>query len=98
MLSQKYSVEKILSALKIKELNEMQLAAMEANKQHNDIILLAATGTGKTLAYLLPVLHLLDEGNKNTQALIIVPSRELAQQIELVFKSMGTGFKITACY
>ena len=76
----------------------MQVAAMEAVEQPNDIILLSATGSGKTLAYLLPVLQLVDEHNKNTQALIIVPSRELAQQIEGVFRAMGTWLKITACY
>ena len=37
-------------------------------------------------------------GNKNTQALIVCPSRELAIQIEQVFKTMGTGYKITATY
>jgi len=76
----------------------MQLASLEANEQHKDVILLSATGSGKTLAFLLPVLQLLNEDNKQTQAMIIVPSRELAQQIEHVFKDMQTGFKITCCY
>lgn len=92
-----YSVEQILSNLKIGTLNEMQLASIEANKKHNDIILLSATGSGKTLAYLLPLLPLLNSNNK-TQALIVVPSRELALQIEQVFKSMATSFKVTCCY
>ncbi|OIR00742.1 ATP-dependent RNA helicase DbpA [mine drainage metagenome] len=94
----KYSTEQILSNLKIKALNAMQLASVEANKKHADVILLSATGSGKTLAFLLPVLQLLHAANKQTQAIIIVPSRELAQQIETVFKSMQTGFKITCCY
>jgi ATP-dependent RNA helicase DeaD len=98
MPTQKYSTEEILSNLKIKALNEMQLASIEANRKHDDVILLSATGSGKTIAFLLPVLQLLEEDNVNTQALIIVPSRELAQQIEEVFKSMGTGLKITSCY
>lgn len=98
MRSEQYSLEKILDNLNIDELNEMQLASLDANSRHSDIILLSATGSGKTLAFLLPILGLLDKDNKNTQALIIVPSRELAQQIEKVFRSMGTGFKITACY
>jgi ATP-dependent RNA helicase DeaD len=98
MQLQKYPVDSILANLRIKELNEMQLATIAANERQNDIVLLSATGSGKTLAFLLPILQLLEENNKNTQALIIVPSRELAQQIEEVFKSMGTGLKITACY
>jgi superfamily II DNA/RNA helicase len=93
-----YSLDGILANLKIKELNEMQLASLEANREHADVVLLSATGSGKTLAFLLPVLETLEEDNKSTQALIIVPSRELAQQIETVFKNMGTGLKITACY
>ncbi|MES2702856.1 MAG: DEAD/DEAH box helicase [Bacteroidota bacterium] len=93
-----HNIAQVLEGLKIKSLNDMQLAALEANRTHRDVILLSATGSGKTLAFLLPVLELLDADNKNTQALIIVPSRELAQQIELVFKGMGTGHKITACY
>ncbi len=98
MQEKKYSIDQILTYLKIDKLNEMQLASIEANKNHKDVVLLSATGSGKTVAYLLPVLDLLDGGNKRTQALIIVPSRELAQQIEQVFKSMGTGLKITSCY
>lgn len=88
----------ILSNLNIASLNEMQMAALDACEKHNDIILLSATGSGKTIAFLLPVIKQLDINNKKTQAIVIVPSRELAQQIEQVFKSMGTGYKVTACY
>lgn len=97
MQGQNSQVEKVLNNLKLKALNDMQLAALDSIPQPGDTILLSATGSGKTLAFLLPVLQLLDE-RRTTQALIVVPSRELAQQIEQVFRSMGTGFKITACY
>lgn len=63
-----------------------------------DTILLSATGSGKTLAFLLPLLQTIDTTNKLTQALIIAPSRELALQIESVFKRMRTGLKVTCCY
>ncbi len=92
------STEAILSNLKIDALNEMQLAAIEAGKTHPDLILLSKTGSGKTLAFLLPILVLLDETANKTQAIVIVPSRELALQIEQVFKQMGTGLKVTCCY
>jgi superfamily II DNA/RNA helicase len=98
MKKKKYSLENILANLKIDALNEMQLATLKANKKDEDIILLSATGSGKTLAFLLPILENLEAENKNTQALIVVPSRELAMQIEQVFKTMGTGNKITATY
>jgi superfamily II DNA/RNA helicase len=92
------STESILAKLKIKSLNEMQLASIDAMASHNNILLLSATGSGKTLAFLLPLVNKLTKENKNTQAIIIVPSRELAMQIETVFKSMGTGLKVTCCY
>ena len=92
------SIPTILSYLKIDALNEMQQAALEAGQQANDLILLADTGSGKTLGFLLPVLQLLDPSNPTTQALVIVPSRELALQIEQVFRQMSTGLKVTCCY
>jgi superfamily II DNA/RNA helicase len=98
MQVQNISVDSILQNLKIKELNAMQLASLEAHQQQQDIILLSATGSGKTLAFLLPIVPLLQTNKQQTQVLIIVPSRELAQQIEQVFKQMGTGLKITSCY
>ncbi|MEO8960426.1 MAG: DEAD/DEAH box helicase [Ginsengibacter sp.] len=98
MKTKKYDLENILTHLKIDTLNEMQLASLEANKKSEDIIILSATGSGKTLAFLLPILENIEPGNKNTQALIVVPSRELAIQIEQVFKRMGTGYKITSTY
>jgi ATP-independent RNA helicase DbpA len=93
-----FSIEQSLTNLKIDALNEMQQASLEANKQSDGVVLLSDTGSGKTLAFLLPVAQLLDKDKKYTQALIVVPSRELALQIEQVFKKMGTGLKITCCY
>lgn len=90
-------IERILANLKIKELNEMQLASLQA-KINEDVILLSKTGSGKTLAFLLPVLQSLNAASKNVQALIVVPSRELAIQIDDVFRKMQTGFKTTLCY
>ena len=76
----------------------MQLASIEANNNSDEVILLADTGSGKTLAFLIPIANLLDRSNPVTQALVVVSSRELALQIEQVFKKMGTGFKVTCCY
>ncbi|WP_299122977.1 DEAD/DEAH box helicase [uncultured Winogradskyella sp.] len=47
-----------------------------------DLIGLAQTGTGKTAAFGLPVLHAIDKSNTDVQALIIAPTRELVQQIQ----------------
>ena len=82
----------------IESLNPMQLATLDANEKNKDIILLSPTGSGKTLAYLLPVLMSLNPECQKVQALILAPSRELAQQIEQVWRSMGTGFKVNTCF
>lgn len=97
-MNEPISLKKILSNLHIEKLNDMQVKSIEANKKNQDIILLSSTGSGKTLAFLLQVLELMDPKKATTQALIIVPSRELAQQIEQVIKSMTTGYKVTCCY
>lgn len=87
-----------LSKLNIKELNPMQLATLNSAENKSDIILLSATGSGKTLAFLLPMLANLKEDLPLVQALILVPSRELALQIESVIKQMQTGYKVLSCY
>lgn len=74
------------------------MASWEAQQQHKDIILLSATGSGKTLAFLLPIVDQLKAAPTQTTVLIIVPSRELAIQIESVFKSLQLNLKVTCCY
>lgn len=61
----------------------------------HDIVSQSPTGTGKTLAYVLPLLHLVDGTKKQTQALIIVPSQELAMQITDVIRDWIKGTAIT---
>ncbi|MFA4836123.1 MAG: DEAD/DEAH box helicase [Dehalococcoidia bacterium] len=61
----------------------------------NDIIGTAQTGTGKTAAFVLPILHkLLARQCGNTRALIITPTRELAEQINDTIRDLGAGMKI----
>ncbi|MCC8426246.1 DEAD/DEAH box helicase [Mucilaginibacter sp. UR6-11] len=90
-------IKKALENLKITALNEMQNAALSADPK-SDLILLSPTGSGKTLGFLLPVLKLLHRDINLVQVLILVPSRELALQIEQVFKTIGSGFKVNCCY
>ncbi|MGL5938235.1 MAG: DEAD/DEAH box helicase [Phocaeicola sp.] len=87
-----------LQNLKIEALNAMQEASVEAYLTGKDLILLSPTGSGKTLAYLLPLLGALKADVKGVQAVVLVPSRELALQIDQVFKSMNTGFNSMSCY
>lgn len=88
----------ILLNLGIEELNEMQEVAQEAILDSSDVLLLSPTGSGKTLAFLLPIFQTLSEESSKVQCLILVPSRELALQIEQVWKKMGTSFKVNTCY
>jgi superfamily II DNA/RNA helicase len=89
--------QNILDTLQISALNAMQEAVLPAARQ-NDVVVLSPTGSGKTLAFLLAVLERLDSEKSGVQALVLVPSRELALQIEGVFKAMGTGYKVSCCY
>jgi len=88
----------ILSKLGIAQLNPMQLAAQQVLASSKELVLLSPTGTGKTLGFLLPLVLALDTACDEIQLVIIVPSRELAIQIEQVMREMGTGFKVNAVY
>lgn len=88
----------ILAKLNIAALNLMQEEAIAVIEKTANTILLSPTGTGKTLAFLLPILKNLNPDNPEVQALIVVPTRELAIQIEQVIRNMGSGFKVNAVY
>jgi len=88
----------MLQKLGIDALNPMQVQAQEAIPKDRDLVLLSDTGTGKTVAFLLPLLAGLDPTLTGIQILILVPSRELAIQIEKVIREMGSGYKTNAIY
>ena len=88
----------ILAKLNIYELNPMQEEGIATIDANTNTVLLSPTGTGKTLAFVLPLLNTLDPELEEVQALILVPSRELAIQIEQVIRSMGSGYKVNAVY
>lgn len=89
----------ILDNLGISELNDMQKKMSEAFLHSgSDIVLLSPTGTGKTLAYLLPLVASVDKANDNVQAVVVVPGRELALQSVNVLRAMKCGVRGYACY
>lgn len=90
-------VREILEKFGFSALKNMQMEVLNSDSSR-DLVLLSPTGSGKTLAFLLPLLQSLNKDEKEVQALILVPSRELALQIEQVFKQMNTGFKVNCCY
>ena len=89
---------KSVANLKFESLNEIQEAMISNDLKADNIVLLAPTGSGKTVAFLLPLLHHLNDKSTGIQALILAPSRELALQIEQVFRSMGSGLKVNCSY
>ncbi len=99
-MSSSYSplITKAVSNLGFESLNPMQKEMLKVSKKVKQILLFSPTGSGKTVAFLLPVLEKAVVPNAGIKALVVVPSRELALQIEQVFKSMGTGLKVSTCY
>ena len=87
-----------LNRLEIKSLNTMQVAALEHCRKNDSMVLLSPTGTGKTLAFLLPLLERLNSTNNSVQAVIVLPSRELAKQVFEVWRAMATPFQMIALY
>ena len=77
----------------------MQKRVLEQFKANQDFVLLSPTGSGKTLAFSLLVSKLIQSDKAlKTQTLIVVPTRELALQIESVIKKVITGYKVLCVY
>jgi ATP-dependent RNA helicase DeaD len=92
---------KTLSALGYEEPTPVQSEAIPLILAGKDVLAQAATGTGKTAAFALPMIHrLLGQGKARTRGLILVPTRELAMQVsEAIHKyARGTGLTVIPLY
>ncbi len=69
----------------------VQREALGAILDGEDVVVQAQTGTGKTLAFMLPLLAGIDASKKAVQALVVVPSRELGLQVASVAKQLAAG-------
>ena len=80
-----------------KQATEVQIATFDAALSGEDVFVSAETGSGKTAAYLLPIFeHLLQqERHHEIQALVLVPTRELAQQVLKQAKTLARLTPIT---
>lgn len=93
-------INNAVETLGIEQLTPLQQRTIEVANDRRDLIVLSPTGSGKTLAFLLPLLAILDSqrGSSGIQAMILVPSRELALQVSAVFSSLKSGFNAVCCY
>ncbi len=81
---------KAIDALNFHEATPVQSEAIPAVLAGRDVLVAAQTGTGKTLAFMLPVLHrMLEKPVPGVSALILLPTRELAAQVASVAKEVG---------
>jgi translation initiation factor 4A len=62
----------------------------------HDTIVQAGYGTGKTVAFTITVLQQIDPTQKQCQALILAPTRELAQQVQKVARALGDFLNVTS--
>lgn len=89
-----------LDAMGYKEATPIQEQALPIILEKKDLIACAQTGTGKTAAFLLPVIHqLMQDPNppKSIRALVIVPTRELALQIDRSLEGLSYFTDMSSC-
>lgn len=92
-------IKDILPGLGIEQLTPLQAECLTLAHDRRDLLVLSPTGSGKTLAYLLPLLQILAQAPTDRfHSLILVPSRELALQVDRVFSSLKSGFRAVCCY
>ena len=92
-------INKLKENVGIKELTDMQKEAIEKHLTFSNIQLLAPTGSGKSIAFIFSALQKIKEyTDRNVEVVILVPSRELALQIERVVASCKTKMKIISLY
>ncbi|HPX36043.1 MAG TPA: DEAD/DEAH box helicase [Mycobacterium sp.] len=72
----------------------IQAATIPALMAGSDVVGLAQTGTGKTAAFAIPILSRIDTDNRQTQALVLAPTRELALQVAEAFSRYGAHLKV----
>ncbi|HEU0166674.1 MAG TPA: DEAD/DEAH box helicase, partial [Chloroflexota bacterium] len=85
------STRAALGAMHITEPTPIQAGSLSLLFEGRDLIGQARTGSGKTLAFALPMVEKVDPALKAVQAIVLVPTRELAQQVDEVVSAVGKG-------
>jgi ATP-dependent RNA helicase RhlE len=78
--------------------NRVQSESVPALLEGRDVVMQSPTGSGKTLAYLIPLLDRIEPGGPGPRALIVAPTRELAIQVDAVFKSLDSQLRTALLY
>lgn len=87
--------EKMIQSLKRQhffEPSQIQLRVIPKALKGENLLIQSATGTGKTLCFVIPIIEQIDLKNQNTQAIIVAPTRELAQQIFETFIAFSNDY------
>lgn len=96
-----YEVKKGLDVLGFKKPTDIQFKSIPPILKGEDVLAIAQTGTGKTAAFAIPILSILQEYKKNqsrddgVKCLVMVPTHELAIQIAEVFNKLGKYTRVT---
>lgn len=94
-------IKKAVDAMGFEEMTPIQQLTMPLIMEGKDVVGQAQTGTGKTAAFGIPLLDIVDPNNKSTQALILCPTRELALQVSEEIAKLAKykhGIKIAPIY
>lgn len=94
-------IKKQLGTLGLTKPTDIQFKAIEPILKGEDVLAIAQTGTGKTAAFVIPILELLDQKSRSkrpdgVKCLVLAPTRELAIQITGVFQTIGRGLKVVS--
>lgn len=84
-----------LANMEITEPTPIQMQAIPALLAGNDVMGQSATGSGKTLAYSIPLVERLNKDKRVVQALVLVPTRELAVQVNTVLSKLASSRRLT---
>ncbi len=89
------TTQAVLAKMEIIEPTPIQAAAIPVLLAGNDLVGQSATGSGKTLAYAIPLVERLSKNSRTVQALILVPTRELAVQVNTVLSKLAIARRLT---
>ncbi len=98
LTGEKMTIKEMLKKLNYEKTTPIQDGVFKAFPSPKHLVGLAPTGTGKTHAYLLPILNSINPNQKSVQALIIIPTNELVVQVEKMLLEVTDEFSVKTYY